>query len=352
MDFGLAHYGETHSAIGWLYAMVTALRPRRGRHLCGAGRSRALGGVGIATQADHGAGFGWYRWWYTQCRSVRRVSAGALSLESTHHRRDDRGDRSLQEGRRTRLDVRAGWSGLADAYVLSIPAECNVPGINPDSILTLAEASARRALALAPKLGETSSSLGEILEYRDRADDALRAYEQGIALSPKCATGHQWYSYHLGNRNRWSEAIAKMEIAHRLDPLSHVITLSLAIAYDGADRFAEATPLYDQVLAQSPEAWYAWTTFVGHELALGKIDAAIDAMRTSSGSRADTAPLMRAARGRCSLFSARVFARVRRFGPWRRVRDTRGSIVWRCVGDGRVYNTAYTMTSNVALRAA
>jgi len=190
-----------------------------------------------------------------------------------------------------------GWSGLADAYVLSIPAEYNVPGINPDSILTLAEASARRAIALAPKLGEAYSSLGEILEYRDRADDALAAFEQGVALSPKYATGHQWYSYHLGMRNRWSEAIAEMEIAHRLDPLSHVITLSLAIAYDGADRFAEATPLYDQGLAQSPEAWYAWTAFVGHELALGKIDAAIDAMRTSSGSSADTAALMRAVRG-------------------------------------------------------
>lgn len=128
-----------------------------------------------------------------------------------------------------------GWSGLADTYTLSIPQEYNVPGINPDSILTLAETAARKAITLAPTLGEAHSSLGEILDYRHRYDEALAAFERGITLSPKYATGHQWYSYQLMSRNRWSKAIAEMEIAHRLDPLSHVITLSLAMAYDGAD---------------------------------------------------------------------------------------------------------------------
>ena len=190
------------------------------------------------------------------------------------------------------------WSGLADAYTLSIPAEYNVPGINPDSILTLAEQAARRAIALAPRLGEAQSSLGEILEYRDRWAEALAAFEQGIALSPAYPTGHQWYSYHLMNRNRWGEAIREMEIAHRLDPLSHVITLSVAIGYDGADRFAEATPFYEQGLAQSPEAWYAWSALIGHELALGHLDQAMAAMakvRTALGD--DSASVARVERG-------------------------------------------------------
>ncbi|HEY7027011.1 MAG TPA: protein kinase [Gemmatimonadales bacterium] len=178
------------------------------------------------------------------------------------------------------------WAGLADTYVLSIPQEYDVPGINPDSILTLAEQSARRALVLAPRLGEALASLGEILEYRNRWDEATDAFEQGIALTPAYATGHQWYSYHLMVSDRWDEAIREMETAHRLDPLSHVITLSLAAAYDGADRFAEATPLYDQGLAQSPEAYYAWAARVGHELALGRMTEAITALRKSFGGRA------------------------------------------------------------------
>ena len=190
------------------------------------------------------------------------------------------------------------WTGLADTYTLSIPSEYNVPGINPDSILRLAEAAARRAIALAPTLGEAYASLGEVLEYRWQWADATAAFERGIALAPRYATGHQWYSYHLMVRNRWELAIHEMETAHRLDPLSHVITLSLAIAYDGADRFAEASPLYAQGLAQSPEAWYAWETLIGHELALGRLEPALAALRTlARGMHVDSATVGRLERG-------------------------------------------------------
>jgi serine/threonine-protein kinase len=175
------------------------------------------------------------------------------------------------------------WSGLADSYVLSIPEEYDVPGIDRDSTLVRAEAAARRAIALEPRLGEAYASLGEIVEYRGRREEARDAYRQAITLAPNYATGHQWYSYYLAGVNQWDDAIREMETAHRLDPLSHVITLSLAAFYDGADRFTDATSLYDQGLAQSPEAYYAWSAMVGHRLALGKVEEAITAFERSRG---------------------------------------------------------------------
>ena len=172
-----------------------------------------------------------------------------------------------------------GWSGLADAYALSIPTEYDVPGLSRDSLLTLAEQAARRAIALAPTLGEAHASLGEVLEGWTRWSDATVEFEQAVRLAPRYPTGHQWYAYNLQLHGRWDEAVREMDIAHQLDPLSHVITLSLANLYDGADRFAEATPLLAQGLAQSPEAWYAWKGRVGHELALGHIDSAAASFR-------------------------------------------------------------------------
>jgi TolB-like protein len=173
------------------------------------------------------------------------------------------------------------WSGLADAYSLSVPSEYDVPGIDPVATLKLAEQAARKAIALAPELGEAYASLGEALSVSGRRKEGMMpAFERAVALSPSYATGRQWYSYELQNVNRWDEGIREMEIAHRLDPLSHVITLSLAVAYDGADRFAEATPLYAQGLAQSPEAYYAWVTRFAHDLALGQLDQAAVALRT------------------------------------------------------------------------
>jgi eukaryotic-like serine/threonine-protein kinase len=170
------------------------------------------------------------------------------------------------------------WSGLADAYVLSVPGEYNVPGMTPEVALPLAEEAARRAIAIAPQLGEAHVSLGEVLAMMKRSRESLAAFERGIALSPAYATGRQWYSYELGDNGRYDEAIREMEMARRLDPLAHVITISLATAYDGLDRFADASPLYETGLAQSPQAWYGWRARFGHDLALGNMDAAAVAL--------------------------------------------------------------------------
>jgi serine/threonine-protein kinase len=189
------------------------------------------------------------------------------------------------------------WSGLADTYVLSIPEEYAVPGLNRDSTLARAEAAARRAIALEPRLGEAYASLAETVEYLDKRVEAGDAYRQAITLAPNYATGHQWYAYYLAGINQWDDAIREMETAHRLDPLSHVITLSLGIFYDGADRFADAAPLYQQGLAQSPEAYYAWGAMVGHELALGNVDEAITAYEKSRGRTQVDSSAARIARG-------------------------------------------------------
>jgi serine/threonine-protein kinase len=168
------------------------------------------------------------------------------------------------------------WAGLGDAYALSISTEYPAPGgLSDDSLITLSERAVRRAIALDPTLGEAYISLANVLYGPTHAAEVAADFATGIRLSPNYATGHQWYSYHLSATGRSDEAITEMETAHRLDPLSHVITLSLAALYDAVDRFADATPLYAQGLAQSPEAWYAWGVKVGHELALGHLDQAV-----------------------------------------------------------------------------
>ena len=182
------------------------------------------------------------------------------------------------------------WSGLADSYVLFGPAEYDVPGINQDSILTLAERAARRAIALAPRLGEAYASLGEILEYRNRWQEAADAFRRGIELSPRYATGHQWYSYDLMVWNRWDEATREMERARELDPLSYVIVVSLAGAYDAGGRESEAAPFYDQAQALSPEHPLTLLLLFGHDLVLGhNEEAASDYRRRLIATGTDSA---------------------------------------------------------------
>jgi tetratricopeptide (TPR) repeat protein len=170
--------------------------------------------------------------------------------------------------------------------VLSPPGDYAVPGVTADVILPLAEAAARRAIALAPELGEAFASLGQVLASRNQYAPALDAFERATTLSPTYATGHQWYSYALFSLRRVADATREMEVAHRLDPLAHVITLSLAIIYAGQDRHAVAAPLFAQGLAQQPQAWYAWRFRFGHDLTRGRFDDAVVALQQALKDRA------------------------------------------------------------------
>ncbi|HKI95128.1 MAG TPA: protein kinase [Gemmatimonadales bacterium] len=164
------------------------------------------------------------------------------------------------------------WSGLADSYVLFIPPEYDVAGINADSILDLAEHAARRAVQLAPDLGETYASLGEVLEYRNKWPEARQAFERAVRLGPNYPTAHQWYSYDLMLWNRWDEAIQEMERAKELDPLSMVIVVSLAAAYDGAERWGDAAKMYDQAAALAPNHQLVVSFRFWHDLLAGTTD--------------------------------------------------------------------------------
>ena len=165
------------------------------------------------------------------------------------------------------------WSGLADSYVLFLPSEYDVPGIDPDSTLARAERAARRALALAPDLGEAYASLGEILEYRSRWAEARAAFERAVALSPQYPTAHLWYGYDLEAWNRWDDAVREFEAARDLDPSSVINVVSLGSAYDGADRPADAEAVFAQARALAPDHMLVRLFGALHDLYRGDDDA-------------------------------------------------------------------------------
>jgi DNA-binding winged helix-turn-helix (wHTH) protein/TolB-like protein/Flp pilus assembly protein TadD len=128
-----------------------------------------------------------------------------------------------------------GHAALADAYVL-------LGGLRVESdTIPRAQAAARRALELDPALGEAHAALGLIaMNYDWDWAGAERAYQTAIRLSPQYATAHQWYGEYLGYMGRFDEALAEMERASELDPLSLIIgtdtgkVLFVARRYDDA----------------------------------------------------------------------------------------------------------------------
>ena len=140
-----------------------------------------------------------------------------------------------------------GYAGLAETYALL--STYNV--LRPGEAMPKARSAAQRALQLDESLAEAHNALALIDEYDDWDwATAEKEYRRAIELDPNYATAHQWYAEELAIVGRSGEAIAEIERARTLDPLSMIIDadygaiLYYARRYDAAiERLQEVTTL-------------------------------------------------------------------------------------------------------------
>jgi TolB-like protein/Tfp pilus assembly protein PilF len=186
------------------------------------------------------------------------------------------------------------YAGLADAYALAGDWQYGV--LAPREAYPKAKAAAIEALALDNSLGDAHTSLAWCLDGFDwNWESAGKEFKRGIELSPGYATGHQWYGWHLAALGRHDEAVAELERAESLDPLSLIIGTDLAEELLIAHRYDQAMKQGRKTMAMDP--FFALTHFVLGEAyvqkkmydeAVAELQRAID---LSPGSTAFTATL-------------------------------------------------------------
>jgi TolB-like protein/DNA-binding winged helix-turn-helix (wHTH) protein/Flp pilus assembly protein TadD len=121
----------------------------------------------------------------------------------------------------------AAYSGLADTYALL--GDWEYAAMSPKEAMPKALFAARKALQLDDRLGEAHASLAFCLEGFDWDFAAAeKEFQRAIDLNPGYATAHHWYAWHLSLVGRNQEAIAEMEKAVSLDPVSPVVNADLA----------------------------------------------------------------------------------------------------------------------------
>lgn len=81
------------------------------------------------------------------------------------------------------------WAGLADAVDLA-----RTYGVTLAVDVPEPEAAARRAVELAPDLGEAHASLGRMI-FRDDVPGAVRELRRAVELQPSYAQAHHWLGY-------------------------------------------------------------------------------------------------------------------------------------------------------------
>jgi eukaryotic-like serine/threonine-protein kinase len=129
------------------------------------------------------------------------------------------------------------YAGLADAYSV-LP---NYGGV-PSEVYPKSNAAARRALELDPLLAHPHAVLGpNEMEYDWDFVGGEAEYKKAFELDPNDATAHQWYAQDIGSMGgREQEAIAEVNRAQQLDPLSPIIAVTAGMVHTSARHYDQA----------------------------------------------------------------------------------------------------------------
>ena len=188
----------------------------------------------------------------------------------------------------------AAYAGLADSYALAGDWKYGI--LAPRDAYPKAKAAATKALGLDRNLGEAHISLAFCLDAYDWDwESAGKEFKRGIELSPGYSTGYEWYGWHLAMLGQNAEAIAEVEKAASLDPLSLIVSTDLAEELLVAHRYDQAVKQTRKTINLDP--FFAPAHFVlgevfvqkhMHKEAVAELQKAIE---LSPGSTAFTANL-------------------------------------------------------------
>jgi len=151
-----------------------------------------------------------------------------------------------------------------------------------------ARAAATRALELDESLAEAHRVLATISEVYDWDWAAAeREFKRALELGGGEADVHAAYATFLHVRGRFSEAIAEIEQARRLDPLSATLASDAGRIYYRARQHDKALAAYKEALELDPALIPTYARVADVYLALGRHAEALAALekgRTTAGS--------------------------------------------------------------------
>jgi Tfp pilus assembly protein PilF len=146
-------------------------------------------------------------------------------------------------------DYALAYSGLADAYGLLA-----VYGGTPSEAYPKSNAAARKALELDATLARPHAVLGSNeMEYDWDFAGGETEYRKALELDPNDATAHQWYANDLSSiGGREQEALAEINRAHQLDPMSPIISKQVGDVHIYAREYDEGIAVCKKVANENP----------------------------------------------------------------------------------------------------
>jgi len=183
------------------------------------------------------------------------------------------------------------YVGLADSYVL-LGWNSHLP---PKDAFLAGKEAAMKALQLDQELAEAHTSLAAVLWLYDwHWQEAQTEFKRSIQLAPAYPNVNHWFGEYLSTMGRFEEAIAQLEHARELEPLSLIINAAGGWASYFAGHYDDAIKQLERTLELDPNYSVArWILGLVYRK-LGRYEAAI-AEGEKSVVLSGGSPLMRAA---------------------------------------------------------
>jgi TolB-like protein/Tfp pilus assembly protein PilF len=142
------------------------------------------------------------------------------------------------------------YAGLADAYTTESDWL-----LSPREALPKAEAAARKAITFDPNLAEAHAALAHALLHEWRLAESNQEFHTALALNPGDVSAYFAYGEYLGSVGHENEAIAELNKALKMDPLSPEINSFLAWEYYVKRDYASCLTTASKAMQMFPDFW-------------------------------------------------------------------------------------------------
>ena len=152
-----------------------------------------------------------------------------------------------------------GWAALAEAQrllMLYLPAPMQSPGRAESS------RSIDRALALDPDLGQAYGTLANLVPRFNNWGEVEALFQKGLATTPDCVSLLHLHAHFLLSVGRTTEAVERLVLLRRANPLSPAIALDLAGALLDIGRDADSITAIEEAYALWPGIMLVWSECV------------------------------------------------------------------------------------------
>jgi tetratricopeptide (TPR) repeat protein len=188
------------------------------------------------------------------------------------------------------------YAGLAEAYAV-LPWFSSV---SRKEAFASAMHFAQQALKIDDTIAEAYASIAWAKHHSwdfeeaeiNYFEEAEINYRKAVKSNPNYATGHQWYAKHLMRMNRMGEAVAEIERALELDPVSYIIKDNAGEIYLVARQYDKAIEVIRKAKEIDPNrSWlylYSGRTFLHKSMYTQALEEFKKAKQLSGGQHLDS----------------------------------------------------------------